>query len=75
MNNNSILTVAAFGTLAGLIATGCGTVRAGMQLKFDWLIVLENLQRGIMVTDTTLEGPAGPRIILDEWKASRKKAR
>ncbi len=34
-----------------------------MQLKFDWLIVLENLQRGIMVTDTTLEGPAGPRII------------
>jgi PAS domain S-box-containing protein len=34
-----------------------------MQLKFDWLIVLENLQRGIMVTDTTLEGPSGPRII------------
>jgi PAS domain S-box-containing protein len=34
-----------------------------MQLKFDWLIVLENLRRGIMVTDTTLEGPAGPRII------------
>lgn len=34
-----------------------------MQLKFDWLIVLENLQRGIMVTDTTLEGSAGPRII------------
>ena len=34
-----------------------------MQLKFDWLIVLENLQRGIMVTDVTLEGPAGPRII------------
>ena len=34
-----------------------------MQLKFDWLIVLENLRRGIMVTDVTLEGPAGPRII------------
>jgi PAS domain S-box-containing protein len=34
-----------------------------MQLKFDWLIVLENLQRGIMVTDTTLEGPSGPRSI------------
>ena len=34
-----------------------------MQLKFDWLIVLENLQRGIMVTDVTLESPAGPRII------------
>ncbi|MFN0067552.1 MAG: PAS domain-containing protein, partial [Limisphaerales bacterium] len=37
--------------------------RKSMQLKFDWLIVLENLRRGIMVTDTTLEGPAGPRII------------
>ena len=34
-----------------------------MQLKFDWLIVLENLHRGIMVTDTTLEGPKSPRII------------
>ena len=34
-----------------------------MQLKFDWLIVLENLRRGIMVTDTELEGPKGPRII------------
>jgi PAS domain S-box-containing protein len=34
-----------------------------MQLKFDWLIVLENLHRGIMVTDVTLDGPAGPRII------------
>ena len=34
-----------------------------MQLKFDWLIVLENLRRGIMVTDTTLEGPKSPRII------------
>ena len=34
-----------------------------MQLKFDWLIVLENLRRGIMVTDVTLDGPAGPRII------------
>jgi len=34
-----------------------------MKLKFDWLIVLENLQRGIMVTDANLEPPAGPRII------------
>lgn len=34
-----------------------------MQLKFDWLIVLENLRRGIMVTDTTLEGPSGSRIL------------
>jgi len=34
-----------------------------MQLKFDWLIVLENLRRGIMVTDTILQGPSGPRII------------
>jgi PAS domain S-box-containing protein len=34
-----------------------------MQLKFDWLIVLENLRRGIMVTDVTLDGPSGPRII------------
>jgi PAS domain S-box-containing protein len=34
-----------------------------MQLQFDWLIVLENLRRGIMVTDVTLEGPSGPRII------------
>ncbi len=34
-----------------------------MQLKFDWLIVLENLRRGIMVTDVTLEGPSGPRIV------------
>jgi PAS domain S-box-containing protein len=34
-----------------------------MQLKFDWLIVLENLHRGIMITDVTLDGPAGPRII------------
>jgi PAS domain S-box-containing protein len=34
-----------------------------MQLKLDWLIVLENLRRGIMVTDVTLEGPSGPRII------------
>jgi PAS domain S-box-containing protein len=34
-----------------------------MQLKFDWLIVLENLRRGIMVTDANLEGPTGPRII------------
>jgi PAS domain S-box-containing protein len=34
-----------------------------MQLKFDWLIVLENLHRGIMVTDVTLDGPNGPRIL------------
>jgi two-component system, OmpR family, sensor kinase len=34
-----------------------------MKLKFDWLIVLENLQRGVMVTDVTLEAPTGPRII------------
>jgi PAS domain S-box-containing protein len=34
-----------------------------MQLKFDWLIVLENLHRGIMVTDVNLDGPTGPRII------------
>ena len=34
-----------------------------MQLKFDWLIVLENLHRGIMVTDVSLDAPTGPRII------------
>ena len=34
-----------------------------MQLKFDWLIVLENLQVGILVTDVELEGKSGPRII------------
>jgi len=34
-----------------------------MQLKIDGIIVLENLRRGIMVTDTTLEGPQSPRII------------
>lgn len=34
-----------------------------MQLKFDWLIVLENLRRGIMVTDANLQAPSGPRII------------
>ena len=38
-------------------------LQSTMQLKFDWLIVLENLQRGIMVTDVNLESPAGPRII------------
>lgn len=42
-----------------------------MQLKFDWLIVLENLRRGIMVTNTTLEGPAGPRIIYVNSACSR----
>jgi len=34
-----------------------------MQFKFDWFIVLENLRRGIMVTDATLDPPAGPRIL------------
>ena len=34
-----------------------------MQLKFDWLTVLENPRRAIMVSDVTLEGPAGPRNI------------
>lgn len=34
-----------------------------MELKFDWLIVLENLQVGILVTDVQLEGKDGPRII------------
>jgi PAS domain S-box-containing protein len=34
-----------------------------MQLKLDWLIVLENLRRGIMVTDTTLDGPLSPSMI------------
>ena len=34
-----------------------------MQLKFDWLIVLENLRRGIMVTDGNLDPPHGPRIL------------
>lgn len=34
-----------------------------MQLKLDWLIVLENLRRGIMVTDITLDGPHSPRMI------------
>ena len=34
-----------------------------MQLKFDWLIVLENLRRGIMVTDVNLKYPNGPRIL------------
>jgi PAS domain S-box-containing protein len=34
-----------------------------MQLNFDWLIVLENLRHGVIVTDANLEGPSGPRII------------
>ena len=34
-----------------------------MQLKFDWLTVLENLRRAMMVSDVTLEGPAGPRLL------------
>ncbi len=33
------------------------------QLKFDWLIVLENLRRLIMLMELTLEGSDGPRII------------
>ena len=34
-----------------------------MQLRFDWVIVLENLRRGIMVTEAALEGSKSPRII------------
>jgi PAS domain S-box-containing protein len=34
-----------------------------MQLKFDWLIVLENLRRSIVVTDANLDPPNGPRIV------------
>ncbi len=34
-----------------------------MHLKFDWLVVLENLRRGILVTDANLDPPDGPRII------------
>ena len=34
-----------------------------MQLRFDWVIVLENLRRGIMVTEAAPEGPKSPRII------------
>jgi two-component system OmpR family sensor kinase len=34
-----------------------------MQLNFDWLIVLENLRRGIVVTDANLDPPHGPRIV------------
>jgi PAS domain S-box-containing protein len=34
-----------------------------MQLEFDWLIVMENLRRGIMVTEVTLDCPPGPRIL------------
>lgn len=34
-----------------------------MDIKLDWLIVLENLRVGILVTDIELEGEAGPRII------------
>ena len=35
-----------------------------MQLKFDWLIALEELRRGIMVTDMTLDGPRAPESLL-----------
>lgn len=34
-----------------------------MNLKFDWLIVLENLRVGVLVTDAQLQGRSGPRII------------
>jgi PAS domain S-box-containing protein len=34
-----------------------------MQLKFDWMIVLENLHVGILVTDVDLKSRSGPRII------------
>lgn len=34
-----------------------------MQLKLDWFVVLENLRRGILVTDVELDGPRGPRIV------------
>jgi PAS domain S-box-containing protein len=34
-----------------------------MKLKFDWQIVLENLRNCIMVTDGSLDGPEGPRIL------------
>lgn len=34
-----------------------------MELQFDWQIVLENLRNCIMVTDTSLDGPDGPRIL------------
>jgi hypothetical protein len=34
-----------------------------MQLKSDWLIVMDKLWRGIMVTDANLQSPTGPRIL------------
>ncbi len=62
-----------------------------MQQKFDWLIVLENLRRGIMATDVTeleslrlkerLMANANDAdalsffSVLDEWKSAGKKAR
>ena len=48
--------------IAGARESGGENRPATMQLKFDWLIVRENLRCGIMVTGTTLDGPAGPRI-------------
>lgn len=51
--------------LAAALTTGALPAKLArtMQLKFDWLIVLENLRRGIMVTDVNLHPPGGPRII------------
>jgi PAS domain S-box-containing protein len=34
-----------------------------MDLQLDWLVVLENLRVGILVTDVDLESSDGPRII------------
>jgi len=34
-----------------------------MQLKFDWLTVLESSERGILLTYPNLEKTVGPRII------------
>src|SRR5512141_2656783 len=53
----------ALGMTPRLPAPGQTNATNTMQLKFDWLIVLENLHRGIMVTDVTLDDPSGPRII------------
>jgi PAS domain S-box-containing protein len=48
---------------ADYICSANGNRTKTMQLKFDWLIVLENLKQGVMVTDVTLDAPKGPRII------------
>ncbi len=44
-----------------------------MRLRFDWVIVLENLRRGIMVTDPNDLDAVSFFAVLDEWKAKRKK--